>query len=403
MSSSSSSSGSSSNNSNNSNNLNNEPLQLKIMAQERTFSFTVPSGGRTTLGTLIQLLKLSELKQISENKRIRLIALGKLLSDESATLQSLGITNGTFIHVPLTELPASSSTSSTSSSAISNSQRASSSLLASSSIGNNNPNQTSDIYRIPINSTDSNTNNNYLMGFDRLQLIGLDTDDIAVLRSQFLSNVTRETLPQVQRLPDETEAHRLLRAEELWMRSQPEHSEFAANIRPVLLSRRGLLNNSSLLLSNNNMGVNRTPADYYEEAILHSRFRNAQSEPDGDNDGENGNSDTTTGNRWFSSSIEGSNSAFLFGFFFAWILGIIMLLFAINPQASRKFKLGIMFGVGAHIATNIYLSLYGDTTNNSSDNSGGNSNTNRPLPPTDAAAWSGTNTGLNPIDLNNLG
>lgn len=374
------------------------------MAQERTFLYTVPPpGARTTVGTLIRLLKTSELKQISENKRVRLIALGKLLSDENATLQSLGITNGTFIHVSLTDLPTATTTSSSSSSA-------SSSLNNNAATNNTNSSSSSaDSYRISINLTTNtpnnlteNENNNYLMGFDRLRLIGLETEAISILRSQFLNEVTSHTLPSVTRLPDETEAHRLLRAEEIWMRSQPENSEFAANIRPVLLSRRGLSNfYGSSSQSTNDQGIHRNPPDYHEEAILHSRFRNAESERDTDND--TGNGDTTgTGNRWLSSSSEGTNGAFITGFFFAWVLGIIMLLFAINPQASRKFKLGIFCGVGAHIGTNIYLSLYSDPSSSSDNTTPGGTNS-RPVPPSDAAAWSGTNTGLNPVDLNNLG
>ena len=73
------------------------------------------------------------------------------------------------------------------------------------------------------------------MGFDRLDAVGLDATSIAVLRLQFLPEVQREMGPEIERAEGESEAHRLLRMEDAWMRAQGPFSDFAMNVRPLVV------------------------------------------------------------------------------------------------------------------------------------------------------------------------
>lgn len=79
-----------------------------------------------------------------------------------------------------------------------------------------------------------------MLGFDRLAALGLDADEIAVVRAQFLPDVTREMSPALPLLPGEAETDRLRRMEDAWMRAQGPFSEFAMNLRPIVLARHGM-------------------------------------------------------------------------------------------------------------------------------------------------------------------
>lgn len=79
-----------------------------------------------------------------------------------------------------------------------------------------------------------------VVGFDRLAALGLDADEIGVVRAQFLPDVTREMSAAVPLLPGEAETDRLRRMEDAWMRAQGPFSEFAMNLRPIVLARHGM-------------------------------------------------------------------------------------------------------------------------------------------------------------------
>ena len=76
-------------------------------------------------------------------------------------------------------------------------------------------------------------------GFGRLALVGLDEDNIAVLRALFLPEVLRDVAPLLPRAPGETEASRVLRLEDAWLSAQGDDSDLAANLAPLLGARGG--------------------------------------------------------------------------------------------------------------------------------------------------------------------
>jgi len=76
-------------------------------------------------------------------------------------------------------------------------------------------------------------------GFDRLTLVGLQEDDIAVIRALFLPEVLRDVGPLLPRGGGETEAARVLRMEDFWMGAQGDDSDFAANLAPMLAGAGG--------------------------------------------------------------------------------------------------------------------------------------------------------------------
>lgn len=78
------------------------------------------------------------------------------------------------------------------------------------------------------------------VGFDRLAALGLDADEIAVVRAQFLPDVTREMSDIIPLQPGESERDRLRRMEDMWMRAQGPMSEFAMNLRPIILMRHDM-------------------------------------------------------------------------------------------------------------------------------------------------------------------
>lgn len=75
-----------------------------------------------------------------------------------------------------------------------------------------------------------------VQGFDRLAALGLDAAQIGLFRNQFLPDVVADVGPMMPREAGETEAHRVLRMEDAWMRMQGPRTDFAHNIRPLLLS-----------------------------------------------------------------------------------------------------------------------------------------------------------------------
>lgn len=84
-----------------------------------------------------------------------------------------------------------------------------------------------------------------------------------------------------------------------------------------------------------------------------------------------------------------------------------MLIFTLNPQASRRFKVGVVMGICVNICVTIWWSLYAEDEANSSANGGadGTGTGGGGLNPftQDSGAWTGTNSGIKTVDLNTLG
>ncbi len=217
-------------------------------------------------------------------------------------------------------------------------------------------------------------------GFDRLMALGLDSDDVAVLRQQFEPEVIRE-FGSLPRLPGETETARLFRMEEAWLRSQGDDSPLALNLRPLLLQRTG-----------------------GGGGAWGHQGRGARDDEDLSDlmyDGTHG------GGR--SGSESGTAASLMWGVAAGWMFGFIALLFALSPNASRRFKVGVMVG----LVMNIALSIAMATSQPAGKNAGTGSSSGTG---SGSDAWGGEGAGpssdsgaggppgkLIPVDLDKLG
>lgn len=374
-------------------------LGLNIMAQERTFPFVI-SATATVRDLKNELVASGELQQTSTSEtgsartrvhvlpfNIRLIAAGRVLADDSAKLTDLGLVDGSFVHVALRDLHRAASA-----------QNVAAGAAGRSSSG-------ADVEQ-PIDGQAGPGRPHPFGGFDRLRLIGLSEEEVSVLRAQFLPEVQR-LMPNYPLLPYETEARRLQRCEEIWMRQQGDDSDFAMNLRPLMMAARanGLAGGSS---SSGRLGafppaglypglgINRPGGpDYHEEALLR-----AGAEAEGDAHGNGA-----------GASVEGTPSQFYLGMVLGWVLGPFTLIIAFSPQATRKLKLGICTGVGVSIFTAIALSLMdpnaGASASAGSSGGAGKGSGEVAIPSFGpigtGSAWTGANTGLTPVDIDTLG
>jgi len=255
---------------------------------------------------------LTNLPQI-RGRRIRLIAAGRLLNDDRASFSSLNLVDGIHIHIAISEATPQGAGPSTSNSSTNNNGASSSTPSAP-----------------PPDAVPTS-------GFDRLRLIGLAGEEVEVLRQMFFPEV-RPLLNSLPPLPNETEAARILRAEEIWMRSQPENSEFALNLRPILLMRRGSagqFGNNGITGVGPGLGLGSAGpgrANYLgnsnsDEVALHVNDDDRRDDLQPNNPA-------------------GNYSSFICGFAMGWTLGIFMLIMTFcSPSYSRQFRLGVFSGV----------------------------------------------------------
>jgi hypothetical protein len=151
------------------------------------------------------------------------------------------------------------------------------------------------------------------------------------------------------------------------MRAQGENSDFAANIRPLVMSRRAAL------------GGNWTSGG---EADLHrAGGEGVGREQDADEDGA------------AAANSEGSMGTFVMGMVLGWALGILMLLLAVNPRVSRRFKQGLLVGVTLNVLTALTIDLW---TSNGKAGTGGQNT----IPPAvqSGGSWTGTSPFM-PVDI----
>ena len=308
---------------------------------------------------------LTNLPQI-RGRRIRLIAAGRLLNDDRATFSSLNLIDGIHIHVAISEAtPQGAGPSSTNNNNITNSGGSSLSSSSSSSPMPSAPE--------PVPTS----------GFDRLRLIGLAGEEVEVLRQMFFPEV-RPLLNTLPLLPNETEAARILRAEEIWMRSQPENSEFALNLRPILLMRRGTngqFGNGGLGGINqpwNGMVTSPAGVTYLGNNTNNDAVALHINDDDRRDDLQPNNP-------------AGNYSSFICGFALGWTLGIFMLIMTFcSTSYSRQFRLGVLSGVLFQTMTRAMLleeeaSKDGSNTGSGTSGSGTSGDTS-------GSSWTGTNS-----------
>jgi hypothetical protein len=343
------------------------PLTLHVVCQDRTapLLITLPSP----LATLAEIRRLivSSMPE-ARGKVVRLLASGRLLANDGATARELGLRDESYVHVALSDPPTAPAVAAGATAPPIGGPSTAPSLSSASHQGAAN-----EFFEAGFGAR----------GFDRLRLLGLDDDDISALRHTFLPEVLAGTLPRLERRAGESEAQRLLRAEEVWMRAQGENTDFAANLRPMLMARRGAWPGAGA-------GPGGLPAGIGGGG--------------GGGGGAGGDEHVPPPPQ----AEEGTTSSFVFGFIMGWALGIIMLLFSIHPQASRRFKLGVMLGVAVNVLAAVGWTLLepddssgsGGSASGSGSGSGAGSLT--PIVQ-DAGSWTGSNTGIKPVDLPGLG
>jgi DUF2407 C-terminal domain len=231
------------------------------------------------------------------------------------------------------------------------------------------------------------------MGFDRLRVLGLDSSQIEVIRAQFLPQVEADMGPR----PDmavqegETEAHRLLRMEDAWMREQGPWSDFSMNLRPTLLARsnphmRAMLENMSnsermrllqamrgqddLEQGGGNPAANAewrearqrlglSPINHGGTApglppgLIFARRQGAAQNGDDDDDDEDEDASWRYGQA--TPSPQGNLSSVLSGAAIGCFFGFIVLLWVGQPSFSRQFRLGLVIGVALNIGWSITI------------------------------------------------
>lgn len=208
-----------------------ELLNLHILLKEQRLPLALSASATLIdLYTAVEALCPPEVR----NQRIRLLYGGRFLAREvRATLRGLGMADGAAVHCLVTDGHGMTSTSITRTREQEGSITDFDTVSMYPSSLNISPLYTNQ----PSDGLSNNTQTtNRPMGFDRLGALGLDSTQIALFRSQFLPDVQADLGSTIPLEEGETEAHRLLRMEDAWMRVQGSNSDFAANIRPILIT-----------------------------------------------------------------------------------------------------------------------------------------------------------------------
>ena len=281
-------------------------LGVNVVFQDRSVPLFLRASA--TVADLRRAVHASaELGALTRGKRVRLIAAGRLLGDDVATLASLGLADGAHVHLAVSDLGGGSGGTPTQS----QQQQSQTQALQ------------QDLEPVPT------------AGFDRLRLVGLAGDEVTVLRSMFFPEV-RPLLSSLPGLPNETEAARILRAEEIWMRSQTDDSEFALNLRPLLVARPSLWAQAPGLRGGFS-GLYGGPGGLSRNEDLALHVNDAAAGGGAAGDGAAADEGAT--------ASDGTMASFFMGFLAGWTLGIFMLIFACSPSSSRRFKLGVLSGI----------------------------------------------------------
>ena len=299
-------------------------LELFFAVGETRVPVTVPYNAK--VGEVKALLRRDTLAEQARGKMIRLIASGRILSDDTATLSSY-VTDGTVVHVLLT---------------------------ANSGSTGEMPPRVADVAGstappIPV------------AGFERLALLGLDAEEISNLRALYQPEVNRDfPATRFPLLPGEDERARMQRCEDMWMRAQhPVLSEFALNLRP-LLQQRGVN-----VFGGTRLAGSRTPFSYDAEA-------------GGAGDDDDAVEEVRVEDQ--SSFFCGAMVGLTLGFFAL----ILLLWFSASSRAAstRRLRLGILAGATLNLifaALNASSDAGGETNDGKGGDAGGG--TGRPLLP----------------------
>ena len=284
-------------------------MPITVLCQERRFSIEVDKAW--TLSLLKQRLKAGALADVTRGKLLRLIYGGRILSNDADTLERVGIKADSVLHVALFE----------DRNAALQAQRQPEMHVV-------NLNESRDAPAAPAAGSDASSDSDSgqpaapshnRRGFDRLRALGLTEEDVSVVRLTFLPDVQRD-MAELALQPGETEAERLLRMEDEWMRQQDPFSAFSQNVRPVILSR-------------------------LETQLALGRVRAAAAAANRDNgdDGEFDESEQHSGSS--NNANQGNFLHFMLGVLMGSWLGLFMIVWLMLPNVSRKFKTGLLLGL----------------------------------------------------------
>jgi hypothetical protein len=286
-------------------------------------------------------------------KNVRLISSGKLLDPDSACISKFGITEGSYVHVVVSDLKSTPSHQSSTSQS----------------------NPIAAAPTLPVNPR----------GFDRLVCSSFSMDEAAALRSSFTSQVDEysaqnpprqsNTLPAAENgghdsdgsdndsdgnasdgnvpllsrrsrdgsgsshsgsgvLPEDPVSYRY-RMEEEWMALQGPASEFYMNLPVTMASALATGTPLNSLSSTTQFPMSMAALYQMRRAALAAQLSAGSDSPLLTPGSSNG---TTGGSR-----------DFLWGFLLGFTLGFLMLFCVWDRNVSQKQKLGIMCGVSAHM------------------------------------------------------
>jgi hypothetical protein len=204
-------------------------------------------------------------------------------------------------------------------------------------------------------------------GFDRLSALGLDAAQVSMFRAQFLPDVLATAEAEAPAGPGESEAARLLRLEDAWMRAQGPHSDFAVNIRPLLLSASAA-RMAALMRANGGaapllpLAAPLQPPPGWRGgagAGAGAGAGNANAAADGDDDDDEARAavEWRAGGRVHAAADAAAERGTLLSFFSGVALGMalgwIMLLWVGQSSWSVRFRAGLITGIALNIAYTI--------------------------------------------------
>lgn len=312
-----------------------------------------------------------ELAGVVHGKAIRLIAMGRILSDDAAPLAAYRLAPGAVVHMVLTDAapPAAAGAAVPRSAAATTAAIAAATgprgHLGSVAMAPSAPPATAPADderagtpRAPLPAAGGEHAPGVvalpdgtllrppgsLRGFERLALLGLGADEISMMRGLYMREVEAAFPPAVlPPAPGEPEALRMLRAEDAWMATQhPLTSEFAVNLRPLVLAHQRARGGGG-----------------FPPWLQQRRAAGAGAGGVGDDDEDMDDDDGRRGG--VGSSEQGTLGSLVAGAALGMLLGLASLCWLCSSASTRRFKQGIVLGIMISATLNLVTARMGAT------------------------------------------
>jgi hypothetical protein len=292
-------------------------VTIKIKSNESP-DIEVDVGAEETVEELKN--KIIDRLHIDREKKVRLIHCGKLLEPASKkVLDDFNIRDGAFVHVVVTNQPASA--------------------------GRNQAAQSAQVATENAGTTETNQGN--LRGLDQLTYAGMTADEVQAIRSSFLPLIDEFAEQRnIHREPNESNTAFRFRLEEQWMDEQGPNSEFMMNLPQAAMRYRMIRTlrqlgiNPARAFADGSNGLNSNSHGLLFEMMR----RNDSSSHDDDDPGM------------------GSRRDLMWGIFLGFFLGFITLICVWDRNIPYRQKMGIMIGVALQMAVGLWS---GDLDNSS--------------------------------------